>query len=263
MCRSQTFDMAVVIPTVGRDTLLRAVQSVFAQSFPGTVQILVGVDVDLFGNCAQFREQLTASCPPRMAITWLDLGYSTSRRHGGLHSCQFGGSLRSILTMCAQSEIVAYLDDDDWYHQSHVEEIDKAMRGRKWAFSLCWYVDSNDGRRLCVDEIESVGPDKGVFRKVGGFVRPSALAINKLAMSRVVHLWSHSSLPNGDGEDRIVFAQLRRERNFGSTGTPTVCFALDPKDDMHGIRMKFMKLKGVDCATVTKLESLRASNPPH
>jgi hypothetical protein len=263
MVRSRTFDAAVVIPTVGRQSLQRAVESVFAQSFAGTIQILVGVDVDMFGRCAELRERLAACCPSHMMLTWLDLGYSTSRRHGGIHSCQYGGALRSILTMCAQSEIVAYLDDDDWYDMSHIEKMREAICGRKWAYSLCWYADANSGRRLCVDELESVGPDKGAFRKIGGFVRPSALAINKLALSRLVPLWAHASLPDGDGEDRIVFSQLRREQNFGTTGTPTVYFALDPKDGMHPLRLKFMKLKGLDNDTAAKAESLRSGTSLH
>ncbi len=257
MLRSQTFDIAVVVPTVGRQSLRRAVESVFAQDFAGSIHILIGVDVDLLGKCRELREMLTARCPERMQITWLDLGYSTSKRHGGVHSCSYGGALRSILTMCAQSQIVAYLDDDDWYFKSHIGKLAQAIRGKKWAFSLCYYADPNDGRILCVDEIESVGPDSGLYSKVGGFVRPSALAINKLAMPQVVPLWSYSVLPNGDGEDRIVFSRLRRERAFGVTGSATVGYTLDPRDSMHGVRLKFLARKGVNFVDVPKAESVR------
>ncbi len=257
MNRSQIFDVSVVIPTIGRETLRRAVESVFAQKFSGTIQILVGVDVDMFGKCPELRDELLAHCPSHIRMTWLDLGYSTSKRHGGVHSCQFGGALRSILTMCAQAEVVAYLDDDDWYDHSHIEAIRQAIDGRRWAYSLCWYADSNSDRSLCVDEIESVGPDRGVFRKLGGFVRPSALAINKLAVSHVIPSWSQSYLANGDGEDRIVFAQLRREQNFGATGKPTVCFSLDPRDAMHPVRVEFMRLKGVQFDAQSKIGSIR------
>ena len=38
------FDVAVVIPTVLRSTLARAVRSVFAQEFDGRIQVLIGVD---------------------------------------------------------------------------------------------------------------------------------------------------------------------------------------------------------------------------
>lgn len=250
-------DIAVVIPTVCRDALKRAVESVFAQRFAGTVQVLVGVDVDLFGHRAALRRSLEAQCPSHITLTWLDLGYSTSRRHGGVHTCQFGGALRSILTLCAQSDTIAYLDDDDWYDPSHLDRIKAAIHGKHWAYSLCWYADSDRGQVLYADEIESVGPDKGVYRKFGGFVRPSALAINKLAVPHVVPMWAHSVMPNGDGEDRLVFALLRRIRRFGSTGTPTVCYALDPRDEMHRLRVAFLKYRGVAFDPVARSGSVR------
>ena len=250
-------DIAVVIPTVCRDTLKRAVESVFAQRFAGTVQILIGVDVDLFGHHDALRQSLEAQCPSHMTLTWLDLGYSTSRRHGGVHSCQFGGALRSILTLCAQSAIVTYLDDDDWYDPSHLDHIKVAIDGKHWAYSLCWYADSDESRVLYADEMESVGPDKGIYRKIGGFVRPSALAINKLAVPHVVPLWAHSVMPNGDGEDRLVFALLRRVPSFGCTGSSTVFYALDPRDDMHRIRVAFLKSRGVTFDAAKRRGSVR------
>ncbi len=48
------YDVAVVIPTIGRPVLERAVQSVFRQDFPGTIQILIGV-----GNPIGDRELLS------------------------------------------------------------------------------------------------------------------------------------------------------------------------------------------------------------
>jgi hypothetical protein len=256
---ARTADIAVVIPTVCRDTLKRAVESVFAQCFAGTVQVLVGVDVDLFGHGDALRHSLEAHCPSHIILTWLDLGYSTSRRHGGVHSCQFGGALRSILTLCAQSETVTYLDDDDWYEALHLDRIKTAIHGKHWAYSLCWYADSDQGRSLCVDEIESVGPDRGIYKKFGGFVRPSALAINKLLVPHVIPAWAHSVTPNGDGEDRLVFDLLRRVTRFGSTGRPTVCYALDPRDGMHQLRVEFLKLQGVTFDAVARRESVRES----
>lgn len=253
----QIFDLAVVIQTVGRATLKRAVESVFAQDFNGTIHVLIGVDIDMFGHCAELRESFEGRCPSHIALTWLDLGYSTSRRHGGVHSCQFGGALRSILTLCAQAEVVAYLDDDDWYHPSHLDQVRQAITGKHWAYSLCWYADSDRGRALYADEIESVGPDRGVYKKFGGFVRTSALAINKLRLPQVVPAWSYSITPNGDGEDRLVFALLRRRQSFGATGTPTVYYALDPRDEMHRLRVAFLRAHGVEFDATTRAGSVR------
>ncbi|MGH7043489.1 MAG: hypothetical protein ACREFY_15375, partial [Acetobacteraceae bacterium] len=251
-------DIAVVIPTIGRASLLRAVRSVFAQDFTGSIQILVGIDRDVSGRASRHRTALAAELPANMQLTWFDPSYSTSCRYGGVNTCRFGGALRTILTFAAQPAIVLYLDDDDWYAPSHVRAMAAAMEGRQWAFSLCWYADSDLGIALWPDEIESVGPGRGVYaERFGGFVRPSALAIDKLALAPILHLWSQSDLPEGDGEDRLIFEQLLQAPAPGETGQPTVFYAVDPRDRAHRRRAEFLERNGVSFTATGKRESLR------
>ena len=40
-------DVAVVVPTLCRDSLIRAVHSVYRQNYSGSIQVLVGVDFEL------------------------------------------------------------------------------------------------------------------------------------------------------------------------------------------------------------------------
>jgi hypothetical protein len=251
-------DVAVAVTTVCRETLLRAVRSVYWQDFTGTVHLLIGIDVDLQGDKARLLQTIEAERPKNVLLTVVDLGYSTSQRHGGVHRCHFGGSLRTILTFAANSEWVAYLDDDDWYLPEHLRLCVEAARGKKWAFSLCWYADSDRSQRLCIDEIESVGPGKGGFAaKFGGFVRPSALIVNKLELPQIHHLWSQSPTAKGDGEDRLVFAELRKIPEYGQTQAATVCYSLDPKDSNHDRRCEFIRSRGVDVAIQAKAGSVR------
>lgn len=250
-------DIAVVLTTVCRRSLLRAVRSLFAQKFSGRMQILIGADCDPHGKLDELRTILTAECPAHVSMLWLDIGYSTSRRHGGVHACFFGGSLRSALTLLSDSTIVMYLDDDDWLGEVHCALILKAIAGKKWAFSYSFYADGNTGEGLCVDELESVGVGRGIYaQRLGGFVRPSGLAIDKLQLLHLTHLWSCSPFTTGDGEDRLVFEHLRREPH-GCTGQATVYYALDPKDGLHATRLAFMKSRGVIFRSETKEESVR------
>src|ERR1700693_651963 len=99
------FDAAVVIPTVLRPTLKDAVLSVFRQSFPGRLQILIGID-RATGDSAVLPESLPRR-PPRHAVTVLDLGYSASVRNGGVHPDGRGGAMRTILSYMANSRYVA------------------------------------------------------------------------------------------------------------------------------------------------------------
>lgn len=251
------FALSIVLVTVCRDSLLRAVRSIFAQTFPGSMQVLVGVDRDPNDRATALEAELRAACPPHISMTWINLGYSTAKKYGGVHKCSFGGSLRSALTFLANSEYVMYLDDDDWLKENHVELILKVIPGKKWAYSYSIYADGNLSQGLCPDEWESVGVGKGAYKaKFGGFVRPSGMAINKLEMLDIVHLWSCSPTSRGDGEDRLVFSHLRGESN-ACTEQPTVYYSLDPRDGMHPVRVQYMQSKGITCTIVDKQGSVR------
>lgn len=249
--------VAVVIVTTCRAALLRAVRSVYAQRVEGRIQVLVGVDHDPHGRLDALLAELVPACPPHVTFTLFNLGYSTSRRHGGPHASFYGGSLRSALTLLADSRIVVYLDDDDWFKDDHCARVLRAIDGNKWAYAYSIYADGNTGRELCVDGLESVGVGQGIYAEAfGGFVRPSGLALDKLQLLHLVHLWSCAAFASGDGEDRLMFEQLRHEPH-ACTGTASVCVALDPNDALHARRLEFMRAQGVDVALAAKDESSR------
>ena len=238
-------DVAVVILTVLRPTLIKAVESVFAQDFAGRIQLLIGIDVAL-GERAMLDE-LRARCPAHVEMTVLDLGYSTSVRHGGPHPNHFGGSLQTILTYAAKAPHVAYLDDDDWYAPDHLQALHAAIQGKSWAFSLSWYVNPWNLEDMCVDLLESTGPDCGAYAQAqGGFVRPSCLMVDKQRTQALLHLWSLSFVP-GESGDRLIFAALRTHfPDWGATGKPTVHYLIKPTDAVHPIRLQYLQQQGYD-----------------
>jgi hypothetical protein len=241
---SGPFDAAVVVPTVGRPTLERALRSVFDQDFPGTIQVLVGVDAWPGGDRARL-EALAASAPPNRSLLVFDPGYSTSTRRGGFTPAGTGGALRTVLSYLAHSRLVAYLDDDNWWAPDHLSSLVRAARGRDWAYSLRWYADGS-GKPLCVDAWESVGPDAGAYAgKFGGFVDPSCLLIDKVACEPALRLWCHPlpGDPSGMTTDRTVFEYLRGRRGAG-TGRATAFYTLSPSDTNHTIRMRWIASAG-------------------
>lgn len=252
-------DLAIVICTVCRETLLRAVASIFAQSYTGTIQILIGIDVDLYGTKNFLQQAIFNECPDNIQINWIDVGYSTSIRHGGVHSCHFGGSLRTSLSFLANSKYVMYLDDDDWLAPSHCHDMLNVIQGKKWAYSYSIYADGNISKGICNDEIESVGVEKGIYRqKFDGFVRPSGLTINKEELGHILHLWSNSPYTTGDGEDRLIFEQLKKYKDESAcTEKATVYYSLDSQDQMHQYRVNFIRSKGIEHTFECKKESVR------
>ncbi|MDK9703746.1 MAG: tetratricopeptide repeat protein [Sulfuritalea sp.] len=232
------FDVAVVMPTIGRECILEAVRSVYAQENVGRIQLLIGVDQPR-GDFVRLHELLDAA-PAHVTPCLFYPGYSTSQRHGGLHPAFDGGVLRTVLSYLANARHLAYLDDDNWWAPGHVRSLLSAVQGRDWAFALRWFVHPESRRPVCVDEWESVGPGRGVFLpKFGGWVDPNCLLIDKLACEPVLRWWS---IPLPDkarmAADRHVFAWLQKHSVPGETGQASVYYEMQPKDVLHPRRLE-------------------------
>lgn len=238
-------DLAIVIISLCRESLIRAVRSVYAQQTDCRMQILVGVDHDEHGKSSELEQQLRQDCPPHINLLWLDVGYSTSQRHGGPHSSHYGGSLRTALSFLADSDIVMYLDDDDWLAPTHCADILAAIQNVDWAFAYSIYSDHETQQGLCIDTMESFGVQKGIYGPTfGGFVRPSGLALRKLKLQAIQHIWSNAKYKQGHGEDRLMFEQLRKHRHR-CTGKATVYCSIHPNNTLHHYRMEFINRQGV------------------
>src|SRR5215510_4635271 len=95
---------AVVLQTVLRPSVERAIRSVFVQDVGDPIHLLIGVDKRL-GDPTRIN-RLLDNRPRNVSVTVFDPGYSTSSRHGGVHTNHFGGALRTILSFAANSRYV-------------------------------------------------------------------------------------------------------------------------------------------------------------
>jgi hypothetical protein len=233
-------DVAVIMPTVMRKTITDALRSVFHQDFAGRIHVLIGIDHP--DGEIGLIEQACADRPSHCCVQVIYPGYSTSVRHGGLHPTRDGGVLRCVLTYLANSRLVAYLDDDNWWAESHLSSLRAAIEGHDWAFSLRWFVHPHTRRQICVDRWESVGPGKGVFAQgFGGWVDPNCLMYDKFACEPVNPLWAKpmaSDDTRGLSSDRHVFSLLRHNRRWRATNLPSVYYQLNPDDINHANRVQ-------------------------
>jgi hypothetical protein len=239
-----TFDVAVLIRTLLRPSLPAAVRSVFAQDFPGRIQILIGADA--VPGAAPIVAGLRAECPARMRLDVLDMPYATSEQRGGIHSCRAGGSLAVLLAFAANARHIVYLDDDNQAAPDHVRLLRQAVEGFDWAFTLRWLADGPTGTLLYADEWESVGPGKGVFAvRAGGFADPNCMIIDKLACAFCLPGFAFALFPDGTGADRRLFRCLADHHAVGWTGQPTLHYAIRPDDAMSPMRATWLAAKGI------------------
>lgn len=253
------FDVAVVIPTILKPTLEQAVRSIFAQDLKGRIQILIGIDIHRGSD--EVLQALMLECPEHITMTVVDPGYSTAKRNGGVHSCSYGGSLRSALTMLANSRYVAYLDDDNWFAPNHLSTLTKAIVGYDWAFSMRWMVDPRNDTPICVDTWESVGSKRGVFAATaqGGFVDTSTMLLDKIRCLPALSLWSLSYMARGDGEDRIVYTALNENYRGTTTNQPTSYYRITETDGLHKLRVNYFAAEGYHWGSASRFTTALTS----
>ena len=214
------FDAAVVMFTKRTGGLAGAVRSLFAQDLDGRIQVLVGIDGPQADRAA--LAALVREAPEKIAVTVVDVGYSTARSRGGLHAPEAGGSLRAALTLLANSRHVAYLSEVNKAAPNHLSMLKRAIaQDKAWAWTQRWFADARSGAVICKDDWESAGPGAGTFAKSeGGFVTTDALMIDKLACAAALPAWSTAD-EQGRGEDRRFF-QAIKALPHGATGEPTL-----------------------------------------
>lgn len=194
-------------------------------------------------------DQIRAECPERVAVTYLDLGYSTSVAHGGTGPNPYGGNLRAILSYAANSDLICYLDDDNWWAPNHVSDLIAAIDGFDWAFAYRWFVDGANDRVLCVDDFQSVGPGRGVYKDTfEGFVDTNCLMINRRACMGVFSNWTVPLFGDGTGEDRRVFAVPRQGYSVAWTGKPSVFYRLHAGRGVSPAREQVFEQRGITMA---------------
>lgn len=242
---TEPYAVAVVMPSLLRDSLPQALVSVFRQEHVGRVQILIGVDraPDDYQGALDGLAATCRLCPEGWTVQIFWPGYSTSLRHGGVTAARDGGSMRTLLSFLAHAPRVAYLDDDNWWRPDHLSGLLAAIEGRDWAWSLRWYVHPQTRRPVCVDRWESVGPGEGLFAEVqGGFVDPNCLMIDRVRAPDVLWRWS-VPLPGdqtGMTADRMLFQALR-QRPCGASGAESAYYVVRESDGMHPFRLKMMQ----------------------
>lgn len=239
------FDVAVVMTTCVRPTIGQAIRSVYTQDFAGRIQVLVGID-RWEGDRAALA-QLVAEAPSNVAVTVVDLGYSTSVRHGGIYPSHYGGAMKTILSYAANSRYLTYLDDDNWYAPEHLRALVAAVEGRDWAFSLRHFVEATTGDLLCPDTWESVGPGRGVYATAqGGFVDTNCYLIDKLACNDVFPEWAMTRFAGGTGGDRQVLQRIIG-RPWGTSGVHSVYYR-QRLSGLHPYLLWKYRCAGVDLA---------------
>lgn len=136
--------VAVITSTIGRQSLVRAIQSVAAQTYPATHYVFVDGS-QYHAQAAEILEHF-----PHVKAVYLPMNTGAN----GITN----GRIHAAAAFLVEEEIFCYLDDDNWYEPYHIEQGVAALltSSADYAYALRNYCD-HQGSFVCVDCLESLG----------------------------------------------------------------------------------------------------------
>lgn len=146
MNSEQNLTVAVITPTLGRESLIKAIESVQQQTYPCKHYIFVDGE--------KYHKAVKKMVKPYPNVTVIYLPMNT----GGTAKKLLNSAINSAATFLVEEDIICYLDDDNWYDPHHVEILVKDMQYYQadYAYNLRYFVDKK-GDVICADNSESLG----------------------------------------------------------------------------------------------------------
>lgn len=136
--------VAVVTSTMGRSTLRQTVESVRNQTYKAKHYVFA------HGQPYHLKVETILEDYPYVEEVYLP-------RNNGSNGYAMAPVFAAAPYLVAE-DVICYLDDDNWYDPTHIEETVKLIEDNNlgWAYSLRKIVDA-DGNFVCEDNCESLG----------------------------------------------------------------------------------------------------------
>jgi glycosyltransferase involved in cell wall biosynthesis len=195
--------VTVVTAATGHQNLVKCVQSVQLQTYPGVEHYIV---VDGEERLEAVTVALGAARLGARPLRTVVLPQPTGKDNW----C--GHRIYAATSFLVNSEFVAFLDEDNWLEPTHIESLVVAVRetGSLWAFSLRNIVDEH-GDFVARDACESLGNLHHVFDRPGEtFVDTNCYLLPREVAVAISAAWyGQTRPPDGRVEpDRLVSSML-------------------------------------------------------
>lgn len=138
-------NVAVITATIGRDELIKAIQSVQAQTYPCTHYVFVdGKDYH------KKVKNLLKDDYPDVIVTYLPMNTGANK--------MYNSYINAIAPFLVKEDILCFLDDDNWYDKDHVKHMAHYISHYQadYAYNLRYFVGF-ETNRLWEDNTESLG----------------------------------------------------------------------------------------------------------
>jgi glycosyltransferase involved in cell wall biosynthesis len=138
----------VIIPTTGSPELRTAVDSVLNQTYDDTICYVVIDGEQNYGKVSEILREVWSN--PKLKVASLPINVGAKGFYGHRVYASF--------THLVNTDYVLYLDQDNWFANSHVQSCVNTIERRNldWCYSLR-QVHEKGGQFVCFDDCESLG----------------------------------------------------------------------------------------------------------
>jgi GT2 family glycosyltransferase len=195
----------VITPTTGKDTLLKAVESVAQQTIP--TEHLIVADGDGWKVWPMLKDF------KKTHMQWVDLPENV----GG--NGWYGHRVYAAMPLMVNADYILFLDEDNWFEPNHVETMINKIKSKDlmWSYSLRRICDES-GQYVCDDDCESLGRYPTFYDHTINFVDTNCYCFRREFLVTVAH-----SFYGQWGADRPFYKSASTALPaFGCTGEATV-----------------------------------------
>ena len=198
--------VTVVTPTTGNPCVLRAIESVAAQSYK-PVQHLIVIDNPQLPT--EIKSTIRQS-----NVDVIELPYATGKDRFNGHRI-YGAS-----AFLGKGDFFCFLDEDNWFDSDHIVSlVELVRRGFAWAFSLRKIVD-HEGNFVCNDDCESLGLWPSVLGENDYFVDVNCYFLPRVIAVQSSPIWYRRFRePNMLEVDRALLSFLRARNSNNYEGS--------------------------------------------
>jgi len=198
----------VITPTTGKESLLKAIESVTDQTINTPVEHLVVFDGSRAESDFFMHEDGMHGCPTFMTLP----------ENVGANNW-YGHRVYAAMPLMVNADYILFLDEDNWFEPNHVETLLQKIKSKDlmWSYSLRKIVDES-GKYVCDDDCESLGRYPTYYDHTLNFVDTNCYCFKREYLVRVAH-----SFYGQWGADRGFYKSASANLPaFGCTGEATV-----------------------------------------
>ena len=198
----------VITPTTGKESLLKAIESVTDQSIDIPVEHLIVFDGTRAESDFFMLEDGMHGCPTFMTLP---------ENVGG--DGWYGHRVYAAMPLMVNADYILFLDEDNWFEPNHVETMIAKIKSKDlmWSYSLR-RICNEAGEYICDDDCESLGRYPTFYDHTINFVDTNCYCFKREYLVGIAH-----NFYGKWGADRPFYkAAASALPAFGCTGEATV-----------------------------------------